>query len=177
VLRAGAGDDIFARPHYLNQAAIVHGAGGRPLLLVQTASVHSGDGDQIVLTQALAYQRTSDQFVRAYDRLTGRNNNQEVRYVETGPLKGDIISAEPTQNAPFGFWVSVNELTSASAFKEVLRYRSATTYGDGNPLAVIDSEMANIEQRLGLWRPGSPLPLPASPCPTPHLVHMELWCR
>ena len=31
---------------------------------------------------------------------------------------------------------------------------------DGNPPAVIDSEMPNIEERLGLWRPGQRLPTP-----------------
>jgi hypothetical protein len=169
--------DVFSEPHYLKQAAVVHQASGRPLLLVQTASLHAGDGDQLVLTQALAYQRGSDRFVRVYGHLTGTNNNQEVRYIETGLLKGDIISAEPTENAPFGFSVSVNAPTSEAAYREVLRYRSATTYGDGNPLAVIDSEMPNIEQRLGSWRPGLPLPLPAGPCPKPHLIHTELWCR
>jgi hypothetical protein len=62
-------------------------------------------------------------------------------------------------------------------FKEVLRYRSATQYGDGNPLAVIDSEMPNMAQRLGLWKPGAPMPLPARACPKPHLVRMALWCE
>ena len=177
-LRAPASnDDLFVTPHYLGRADVAPGAAGRPLLLVQTASLHSGDGDQLVLTQALAYERAADRFVRVYSHLTGRNNNQEVRFIETGALKGDIISAEPTENAPYGFWISVNVLTSAPAYKEVLRYRSATRYGDGNPLAVIDSEMANIEQRLGLWRPGAPPPLPAGACPKPHLVRMELWCR
>ena len=175
-LRAGLEDDLFAQPHYLNTARIVQGAAGAPLLLVQTASLHSGDGDQLVFTQALAYRRGADAFVRVYGHPTGRNNNQEVRYIEKGPLKGDIISVEPTENAPFGFWVSVNTLASGEAYREVLRYRSATRYGDGNPLSVIDSEMANIQQRLGVWRPGSPLPLPAGRCPTPHLIHMELWC-
>ena len=176
-LSAASTDDSFSQPHYLNDAKIVEGAPGHPLLLVQTASLHSGDGDQLVFTQALAYRRETDEFVRVYDHQTGRNNNQEVRYVEKGPLKGDIISAEPTENAPFGFWVVVNTLTPGRAYKEVLRYRSATRYGDGNPLSVIDSEMANIEQRLGLWRPGAPLPLPTrTPCLAPHLIHMELWC-
>jgi hypothetical protein len=175
-LRAGSGDDVFDQPHYLNQAEVVHGPEGQPLLLVQTASVHSGDGDQLLFTQALAYRRDTDRFVRVYGHSTGRNNNQEVRFIQSGPLKGDIVSAEPTDKAPFGFWISVNALTSPYAYAEVLRYRSATRYGDGNPLGVIDSEMPGIEQRLGVWRPGSPLPLPAGPCPKPHLKGMELWC-
>jgi hypothetical protein len=175
-LRAGSGDDVFAAPHYLNQAKVVHGAAGRPLLLVQTASVHSGDGDQLVFTQVLAYRRDTDQFVRVYGHPTGRNNNQEVRFIAAGPLKGDIIAAEPTEKAPFGFWISVSLLASAGTYKEVLRFRSATRYGDGNPLAVIDSEMPNIEQQLGFWRPGLPLPLPAGACPKPHLKDTALWC-
>jgi hypothetical protein len=84
---------------------------------------------------------------------------------------------EPTQNAPFGYWVSVNALASNGAYQEILRYRSATTYGNGNPLAVIDSEMPNIQHRLGLWKPGAPLPIPADGCTKPRLVRMELWCQ
>ncbi len=172
-------DALFSEPHYLDEARVVggRGASGQPLLLVRTASLHSGDGDQLVLTQALAYQRDADRFVRVYDHVTGRNNNQEVRYVEAGPLGGDIVSVEPTSDAPFGFWVVVDAPASGSAFKEALRYRSATHYGDGNALRVIDSEMPNIQRRLGVWRPGAPLPLPGGSCPRPHLVRMELWCN
>ncbi len=169
-------DDYYSKPHYLNTSKVVRGVHDRPLLLVKTASLQGGNGDQLVFTQALAYRRISDEFVRVYGRLSRKNNSQDVRFIESGWLKGDIISVEPTENAPFGFWVSVN-VPTASAYKEVLRYRSATRYGDGNPLSVVDSEMPNIEQRLGFWRLGSPLPLPASPCPKPHLIRMELWCN
>jgi len=167
--------DFFIEPHELAQARIVHGPTGQALLLVQTGSVHSGNGDQLVRTQVLAYQSAEDRFERVYEHMTGHNNNQQVRYIETGPLKGDIVSVEPTQDAPFGFWVVVSA-PADGGFRQVLRYRSATRYGDGNPLAVIDSEMPNMAQRLGLWKPGSPLPLPAGACPSPHLVHMALWC-
>jgi hypothetical protein len=168
--------DFFQEPHDLVRADVVHSPSGQPLLLVQTGSVHSGNGDQLVRTQLLAYRPAEDRFERVYEHVTGRNNNQQVRYVESGPLKGDVISVEPTQDAPFGFWVVVNAPANGN-FKEVLRYRSATRYGDGNPLAVIDSEMPNIAQRLGLWKPGAPLPLPARACPKPHLVRMALWCE
>jgi hypothetical protein len=179
-LTAGApADDLFGQPHYLNDLEIVHphGPAGRALLVVQTASSHSGDGDQAVLTQALAYDAASDRFVRIYEHATGHNNNQAVHYVASGKLEGDIIAVEPAEHAPFNYWVTVNALTPAYTYRQVLRYRSATLYGDGNPLSVSDSELPNIEQRLGLWRPGSPLPLPAGACPKPHLVEMELWCR
>lgn len=167
--------DIFLQPHDLAKLEIIRGLSGQPLLLVQTGSVHSGNGDQLVRTQLMAYRPAEDRFERVYEHLTGHNNNQEVRYVDAGPLKGHVVSVEPTQDAPFGFWVVVNAPANGG-FTAVLRYRSATRYGDGNPLAVIDSEMPNMAQRLGLWNPGSPLPLPAGACPSPHLVKMALWC-
>ncbi len=176
--RAESTDVLFSEPHYLDAARVLRprGPAERPLLWVQTGSLHSGDGDQAVLTQVIAYQRGSDRFLLVYDHLTGRNNNQETRYVDAGPLKGDIVSVEPTRDAPFAFCVTVNALTPAYAYAQVLHYRSATRYADGNPLAVIDSEMPNIQQRLGLWRSGSPPPLPASSCPKPRLIRTELWC-
>ncbi len=169
-------NDVFLAPHDLASAEIVHGPSGQPLLFVQAGSAHSGNGDQLVRTQVLAYRADQDRFERVYEHQTGHNNNQEVRYIASGLLKGDIVSVEPTQDAPFGFWVVVNAPASGG-FKEVLRYRSATRYGDGNPLAVIDSEMPNIAQRLGLWKAGQPMPLPARACPKPHLVRMALWCE
>ena len=166
-------------PHYLNAARPVYprGRSGPPLLLIATASLHAGDGGQLVATQLFRYDRGRDAFERVYAHNTGTNNNEEVRFIAAGPLMGDVISAEPTPTAPYGYWIEVNAPTPAYAYKQVLRYRSATHYGDGNPLAVIDSEMPNIEQRLGLWRPGAPLPLPAGPCPKPHLVAKALWCK
>jgi hypothetical protein len=177
IIRIPETDDPFSEPHFLDKAEIVRSGGGRALLLVQVASLHSGDGDQAVGTQVLAYDRRHDRFAPIYEKSTGRNNNQEVRYVTGGALHGAMISAEPTEDAPFGFWVTVDRLTPAYTYRQVLRYRSATHYGDGNPLSVIDSEMPNIERRLGLWRQGSPLPLPKGRCPRPHLARMELWCK
>ncbi|MDR3508497.1 MAG: hypothetical protein P4L64_11415 [Caulobacteraceae bacterium] len=167
-------------PHYLEIAKPVYpnGQGGTPLLQLVTASLHAGDGDQLVVTQLLKYDRSRDVFERIYFHSTGTNTNDEVRFIADGPLKGAVISAEPTQNAPYAYWITVNTLTSARTYRQAIRYRSATRYNDGNPLAVIDSEMPNIEQRLGLWRPGTPLPTPrTTPCPKPRLKHMELWCQ
>jgi hypothetical protein len=179
-LRAGSGaDDFFTQPHYLNEAKIVYprGSSDPPLLFIQTASLHSGDGNQVVLTQALTYEKSQKRFTRVYQYNTGRNNNEEVRYIDNGKLRGDIISVEPTEDAPYGSWVSVNVLTPQYTYEKLLRYRSATHYGDNNPLAVIDSEMPNIQQRLGFWKPGMPLPLPSGACPRPRLLRMELWCN
>lgn len=179
-LRVASGaNDLYAQPHYLKAVKIVYprGSAQQPLLFVQTGSLHSGDGDQLVLTQMLAYENSQDRFVRVYQYTTGTNNNEEVRYISSGKLKGDIISVDPTENAPFGYWVIVNALTPQYTYKRVLRYRSATHYNDNNPLAVIDSEMPNIELRLGYWKPGMALPLPSGACPKPRLIHMELWCN
>lgn len=169
--------DTFSEAHYLNQARIVYPAAGKPMLLLQFGSLRSMNGDQRIATVALAYDRTKDAFFVAYDRRTGHNNNQEVRYIAEGPLRGAILSAEPTENAPFGFWMTVNRIGPDNRYAEVLRYRSATRYGNGNPLAVIDSEMPNLHRRLGFWRPGAPLPVPPGNCSKPHLVSGALWCR
>jgi hypothetical protein len=176
LLTLGGKSDMFSQPHFLNDARIVYPRPDLPLLLVQVASLHSGDGDQRVATTALSYNHVSHAFIPVYEKQTGRNNNQEIRYMDTGPLRGAIISAEPTENAPFGFWITVNRIEPGNSYRQVLRYRSATLYGDGNSLAVIDSDMPNLLQRLGLWRMGARLPLPAGPCPRPHLIKQELWC-
>jgi hypothetical protein len=161
---------------YLNVAKVVypHGGSAPPLLLLQSAS--NGIADQAVYTQLFAYRRTSDRFAQVYGHETGRNNNQEVRYITSGPLIGSIISAEPTDHRPYVYWVTVSRLSRAYVYRKVLRYRSATGYDDGNGLPVIDSELPSVEQRLGLWRPDKPIPLPSGGCLNPRLVHMELWC-
>lgn len=176
--KAPAEERIWNDAHYLGQTEIVlpRGPGKPPALLIQAASLQGLNGDQANFTQVFVYRRNSDRFERVYSFQTAHNNNQEVRFMTSGPLAGDIISVEPTGGAPFGFWVTVNAPQADGSYRQRLKFRSATRYADGNPLAVIDSEMANIEQRLGLWRPGQPLPLPARACAKPHLVKMELWC-
>lgn len=176
VLGLSSGDDLYSDPHYLIDARIVHPRADRPLLLMQVASQHSGNGDQCRATVALAYDHAQESFTLVYEKQVNKNNNQEIRYIADGPLMGAIISAEPTNDAPFGFWIIVNKLEPTGGYKQVLRYRSATRYRDGNLLAVIDSEMLGILQRLNLWRPGMKLPLPAGKCAKPRLIGQELWC-
>ncbi len=170
-------------PHYLLTAEVVHlrGAKTAPVLLLVTGSLHSGDGDQIVETQLVAYDASQDAFRRVYSGNTGRNNNQEIRFVKDGPLQGSVIAAKPQARQPYGYWIEVNRPTPTGSYHRVLRYQSATRYDDGNPLPVIGSEMPNIERRLGLWKPGQPIPPPGpggsnKPCPRPRLRRTELWC-
>lgn len=183
-LRAPTPDYAIAwEPHYLLTARVVYprGPNAAPLLLLVTGSLNSGDGDQVVATQLVGYDSTRDEFRRVYGKSTGHNNNQEVRFIADGPLRGSVITAEPQEHHP-NYWIVVNRLSPVGTYRQVLRYRSATLYNDGNPLAVIDSEMPTIERRLGLRKPGEPLPAPAfagrgKPCVKPTLKHSELWCE
>jgi len=177
-LRTTTPDDPNAwEPHYLLTVKVVYPRGPKsaPFLLIVTGSLNSGDGDQIVSTQLVAYDVERDVFRRVYGKSTGHNNNQEIRFVTDGPLRGSVISAEPQEHLPYGYWIVVNQLTLAGEYRQVLRYRNATIYGDGNRLAVIDSEMPNIERRLGLLKPGDSIPTPKS-CLKPILRLSELWC-
>ena len=170
-------DDIFDVPHFLLDAHVETLPDGRRFLFVRTGSFLSGDSDQRVITQAFVYDRARDRFVVAYEHSDGHNNNQDVRFVTTGPLRGDLITVESPYGPPFSYVLSVNRLSAKGVFVPILRYRTATRYGDGNGLSVIDSDMPDLLKRLGLWRVGQPLPLPASACAKPHLVKMELWCE
>jgi len=183
-LRAPTPDYAIAwEPHYLLTVKVVYPRRPKaaPFLLIVTGSLNSGDGDQIVATQLVAYDAGRDAFRRVYAQSTGHNNNQEIRFITEGPVRGSVITAEPQEHLPYGYWIVVKSLTPAGGYRQVLRYRSATIYNDGNPLAVIDSEMPNIEKQLGLWKPGQPIPTPNlggndKPCLKPALRHTELWC-
>ena len=171
---------IAWEPHYLKTATLVYprGPDAAPFLLVVTGSLYSGDGDQLISTQLVTYDADKDTFRRVYSESTGHNNNQEIRFIVDGPLRGSVISAEPQAHLPYGYWIVVKQLTPAGEYQQILRYGSATRYNDGNRLAVIDSEMPKIEKRLGLWKPGEPIPTPShgKPCLKPVLRHSELWC-
>ena len=176
IVPGGDANDTFSQPHYLGTPTLVHPANGVTLLRIAADSLHAGNGDQLHGTALLRYDRPADAFVPVYEHFVGHNNNQELRYVDAGSLRGAVIVAEPTENAPFGYWITVSRFIG-TGYKQALRYRSATRYGDNNPLAVIDAEMPNIFGHLGLWRSGRPLPVPAQGCARPHMVKGALWCR
>ena len=163
----------------LSSADVVFASVGHadPLLLVKTRSQGGADGSHSIYTQVYMFDRTSNQFKAVFSNETGSNNNQQTRFIEDGPLRGDIIVDEPTESAPFKYWVSVYAWSRGKPYSLALRYRSDTHYGDGNPLPVIDSEMRNILKRFGKWKAGDPLPIPLHSTCMPYLRGGEEWCR
>jgi hypothetical protein len=131
-----------------------------PVLWIKGCTMRGANGNCGVSTFLFAYDRKAEKFRVVFFNMMGRNNNQEARLVENGPLLGSVIVAFPTNNAPFTYFVEVYNRTSDSEYSRVLRYRGKTHYGDGNPLAVIDSEMPETLRRLGLWKEGDALPVP-----------------
>jgi hypothetical protein len=171
-------------PYHLFASNIVYGGPTktRPFLFVEVcgAGAMSGDGDCGIATALYTYDKDNDRFTRVFLNLTGRNNNQATRFVESGPLQGDVIVDNPTEDAPYSYWIEVYRAGSSGQYGRILRYRGFTGYSDGNPLAVADSEMPEILYRLGLWKPGDPLPLPAHlPQGCSHLFMRrgEEWCK
>lgn len=132
------------------------------LLKVKACSLRGANGNCGASTYLLSYDSAADKFRVVFFNYTGRNNNQETRFVGSGPLLGDVIGAYPTNDAPFGYLIEVYKRDSTGNYARVLRYRSRTRYNDGNRLAVIDSEMPVLLQKLGLWSQGDPLPQPSS---------------
>jgi hypothetical protein len=73
-----------------------------PLLLVRTGSAHGVDGGHGIYSELFSFDRQSNQFPSVVSNATGSNNNQEARFFEERPLRGDVVVAEPTSSAPFG---------------------------------------------------------------------------
>jgi hypothetical protein len=171
-------------PYHLFASSIVHGGQNktRPFLFVEVcgAGAMSGDGDCGIATALYMYDKGADRFIRVFQNLAGRNNNQATCFVESGPLQGDVIVDNPTENAPYTYWIEVYRAGDSGQYGRILRYRGLTGYSDGNPLAVADSEMPEILRRLGQWQPGDPSPVPAhlpQGCCDLFMRHGEEWCK
>lgn len=158
-----------------------------PLLRIKLCTMPGANGNCGVSTFLFAYDGEADSFRVVFFNSTGRNNNQETRFVETGPLLGAVIVADPyggapppTRARPYAYSVEVYRRNVAGVYARVLAYRGGTSYGDGNPLAVIDSEMPETLRRSGLWKTGDPLPVPpAMPEGCTRLVMRKNveWCE
>jgi hypothetical protein len=154
-----------AGPFYeLFASDVVFSGPGRtlPLLRIKSCTIRGANGNCGVSTFLFAYDRKAERFRVVFFNMMGRNNNQEARFVENGPLLGNVIVAYPTNDAPFAYFVEVCKRISDGEYSRVLSYRGNTGYGDGNRLAVIDSEMPETLRRLGLWKTGDALPVPPS---------------
>jgi hypothetical protein len=168
--------------HELIASDIVFSGPGRtlPLVRIESCMNRGANGNCGVSTFLFAYDRKSERFRVVFFKITGRNNNEETRVVENGLLLGSVIVAYPTSDAPFTYFVEVYKRTSDSEYSLALRYRGHTGYGDGNPLAVIDSEMPETLRRLGLWKTGDALPVPPRmPRACTRLVMLKNveWCE
>jgi hypothetical protein len=156
-------------PAYANQkhlffeyfkSRVVHTGDGRALLNLELCTQHAFNGDCGVSTFLLAYDRPNDRFRVVLGSVVGRNNNQETRFIDHGPLRGAVVVAEPTVRAPFVYSIEVHRPAADGTYRLALQYRGRTGYEDGNPLPVIDSEMPTILSHFGVWKPGDPPPMP-----------------
>lgn len=168
--------------HFLAAKVVFAGANHTdPLLLVSTGGAFGADGNHAIYTHLFQYNRRMDRFEVAFHNMTYSNNNQETRFIRHGALRGDVIVAQPTETAPYVYWISIYLRNTKGKYSDlVLRYRSVTRYGDGNHLAVIDSEMPNILEHFDKWKPGEPLPIPRHlPSGCAHHLFLrgrEEWC-
>jgi hypothetical protein len=178
------------RPFYeLIANDVVYSGPGKtmPLLMMKACTTPGGaNGNCGVATFLFDYDRKADRFQSVFFNVTGRNNNEETRFVEARPLLGAVIIAEPFSGTPrpranpYAYSVEVYKRNVAGIYARVLSYRGGTSYGDGNPLAVIDSEMPETLRRLGLWKVGDPLPIPKlMPATCKRLVMRKgvEWCE
>ena len=166
----------------IGRAEIVQ-VGATPLLLVVTEGAVTPFGHSFgVTTWVWAYRDATDSFDLIFSNGTGVTNNQERRFLEHGPLAGDIIVAlNPPWGSPppYPYTITVYRRAGLGAYQQVLHYAARSREGDRNPLAVIDAEMPEIEKRLHVWRVGQPLPMPQrfpERCKTPEMRHDVEWC-
>ena len=167
--------DWFSTPIELYSADMVYrGANNTgPLLKIKTGAAPGADGGHFIYTELFIYDRQLNEFKSVFSNATGSNNSQKTRFIEKGPLRGDVIVDEP---AGCCYRIEVYRTGASGRYASILSYRSHTVYGDGNPLSVSDSEMPEILRRLGLWHRGDALPIPHEAC-TPVMRHGEQWCR
>lgn len=181
--RGHPGDDGFDMTNELAVAAVVFVGppGTRPLLMLQTWTAHGMNGSARIGTKLFRYDRKANGFRKVFANVNGgTNNNARTRFVKHGPLRGDVIVNYPTSEAPYAYWVDVYAPGRSGRYTRILRYRSITRYGDGNALAVADSEMPEIMRRLGFWKPGDALPVPPHEprgCGGLVMRRGEEWCK
>ena len=68
-----------------------------------------------IATALYTYNKGADHFIRVFLNQTGRNNNEATRFVESGPLQGDVIVNNPTEDAPYTYWIEVYRAEDSGA--------------------------------------------------------------
>jgi hypothetical protein len=96
------------------------------------------------------YDQNSNRFRRIFVAIEQPSSNGEVRFIDYGPLAGDVILDQLTRSWPYRYQITVYRLTEAVRYNEVISYAGQSKEGDGNTLAVIDAEMPEIEFRLSI---------------------------
>jgi len=175
----------FDTPFDVFDSRVVHAGAANtvPMLLLKLCGFPSGDGNCHQVMALYRYNRSGNSFRRVFlNLLDGSNMNEGTRFVESGPLRGDVIVDDPAGDAPYTYWIEVYRPGPSGRYVRVLHYRGRTGYGDGNSLAVADSEMPEILRRLGLWKAGDPLPVPMfsgayQQCYHPVMRKREEWCE
>lgn len=129
-------------------------------LFVVTYDGTAGNGNYAGTT-VYTYRAAANRFEAIFGASSPPNNSGEIRVIQDGPLVGDVIVSIPPRGRPYKFTIEVYRLQKALHYVKILSYQGKTGENDGNPLAAINSEMPEIERRLGLWKKGDPFPTPA----------------
>jgi hypothetical protein len=127
-----------------------------------------------------AYRPDTDSFEEIFSGSRSSSVAEEVRLVASGPLAGDIVVNDRMDRRPYPYRIRVYQLLATRHYAKLLEYKSKAKYRDGNSLRVIDEEMPEIERRLGLWKPGDPLPVPPerpNGCTSLVLRKGVEWCK
>lgn len=181
--RNGSGSDntLYSKIYRLLKDKVVFAGQNHthPLLWLKTCSAGSADGNCDVWAALFRYKRSLDDFQPAFSYTTdGSNNNENARFMNQGPIQGDVVVDYPAAHPPYTYWIEVYAPRTNGQYKRILKYKGHTGYSDGNFLPVAYSEMPEILRRLGFWKPGDALPVPPGiHCPHPVLRHQEEWCN
>jgi len=99
--RGHTGDSWFDMTNGLDAAGVVFAGPDQtqPLLMLRTLSAHGLNGNASIGTKLFEYDRKTNGFRQAFANVNGgTNNNAATRFVEQGPLRGDVIvTTRPTK--------------------------------------------------------------------------------
>jgi len=130
---------------------------GTQVIIGRTASKF-GPSRYRVQTVVWAYSASDDWYEVIFAHESNRCIHDGTRYIEEGPLAGDIVISERTSRRPWPYVITVFEPSADGHYHNILAYEGQSRWHDGNRLEVIDAETLEIEKRLNVWKAGDPLP-------------------